>query len=76
MVPISRPGALVEWTVNTTATQIDRSDKHHLSADLIASVGLTRKNLFLPGPGDPLVVPRTAFANSAQAVKVANQVTA
>ena len=67
---------LEEWADSTIVARIDRPDKDYLSPYLIASVGLTRKNLFLFGPVDPLVVPRTAFANSAQAVKVANQVTA
>ena len=75
-MPVPRQGTFEEWIDCIAITQTDGPDEDYLSPELIAAVGLTRRHLFVFGPGAPLVVPLTAFADRAEAVEVANHLTA
>ena len=75
-LPTPRPGVLEDWTDCVAVTRIDAVEEDYLSPELIGAVGLTRRHLFVFGPGCPLVVPLTAFATQDEAVEVARHLTA
>lgn len=75
-LPQARPGVLEEWTDCIAVTRLDAVEEDYLSPELIGAVGLTRRHLLVFGPGAPLVVPLTAFANRAEAVEIASHLTA
>ncbi len=73
-LPTPRPGTLEEWMDCIAITRLDTGDEDYLSPELIAGVAMTRHHLLVYGPGDPLLVPLTAFANRTEAAEVATHI--
>ncbi|MEO8241870.1 MAG: hypothetical protein ABI832_06120 [bacterium] len=73
-MPTPRPGTLEEWTDCIAITRLDANEEDYLSPELIAGVSLTRRHLLVHGPGDPLIVPLSAFASPAEAMEIATYI--
>jgi hypothetical protein len=74
MVPVPRPGVLEEWIDCVAGTELEGTDEAYLSPELIGEVLLTGTHLFIRSHDTCITVPRSAFADAAEADEVANYI--
>ena len=74
IVPVPHPGVLEEWIDCIAGTELGSNEEAYLSPELIGEVLLTGTHLFIRTHDICITVPRSAFADAAEAQEVADHI--